>query len=219
MEIFESESKRVRASGFLRDERFVVNAGSFAVGDKQVQNSLGEKPGRIAKRIALSNAQVLVPSGEHYRFSESSEFNSPSEAASIIWGSNLNGRKVFGLEIAPLSTHVLYFQIDSARAIEGYKQDLVLSVTERDKALAAERKVQDNYTCQACGLRLSIDGRFVIECHHVHPVSLGVRETTLADLVSLCPTCHRVAHMREPIYSPAEVVQLRALTHHSNGTV
>lgn len=210
IEMFDSESKGVRASGSVCNSRFVIYAGSYAVGENQVQNSLSEKPGRVALRQALIKSGQLIQEGSRYRFTQDVEFNSPSEAASIIWGSNLNGRKVFGIDEAPLSSHVLYFQIDSPRAIEGYKKDQHLYVTERDRALAEERKRKDDYTCQVCGFRLVVAGRYVIECHHINPVALGgVRETSLSDLVSLCPTCHRIAHMREPIYAVSDIRKVR----------
>lgn len=205
IETFDSESKGVRASGSVRSQHFVVHAGSYAVGEGQVQHSLGEKPGRLALRQKLIKSGQLIQEGNHYRFTQDIEFNSPSEAASIIWGSNLNGRKVFGIDEAPLSSHILYFQIDSSRAIEGYKKDQQLYVAERDRALAEARKRQDNHTCQACGFRLLVAGRYVVECHHLNPVALGVRETSLSDLVSLCPTCHRIAHMREPVYAVSDI--------------
>lgn len=208
-EIFDSESKGVRASGSVHNLRFVIFAGSYAVGDDQVQHSLSEKPSRIALRRELIKSGQLIQEGAHYRFAQDIEFNSPSEAASIIWGSNLNGRKVFGMDEIPLSSRVLYFQIDSSEAIEGYRKDQYLYVAERDRALAEERKRKDDYTCQACGFRLKVAGRYVVECHHINPVALGIRETSLSDLVSLCPTCHRIAHMREPIYAVSDIQKVR----------
>lgn len=209
MEVYESESKGVRAQLRLDGRKIVVVAGSHAVGDSQIQPSLGEKPSRRALRAELIRSGRLVVDGADYRFAEDVEFNSPSEAASIIWGSNLNGRKVFGIDEGRPSTHVLHFQIDSQRAIEGYKRDQILYLAARDRALADQRKQLDNFSCRACGLRLSVENRFVIECHHLNPISLGQRDTSINDLVALCPTCHRIAHMREPIYSVEEIARLR----------
>jgi len=211
IEIFESESKGARASGSVRGSGFVIYAGSYAVGDSQVQFSLGEKPGRVPLRQGLINSGALAQEGSYYRFTKDVDFNSPSAAASIIWGSNLNGRKVFGIDEAPPLSHMLYFQIDSVRAIEGYKKDQLLYIADRDRALAEERKRKDAYTCQACGFRLKVADRHVIECHHLSPVAFGVRETLLDDLISLCPTCHRIAHMREPNYSASEIREILAL--------
>jgi 5-methylcytosine-specific restriction protein A len=65
--------------------------------------------------------------------------------------------------------------------------------------------VRDDFTCQACGFRLELNGRYVIEVHHVDPLSSGERESSLGDLVSLCPTCHRIAHLRSLPYSVEEI--------------
>lgn len=209
MDVFDSESKGVRAQARLEGKKFVVLAGSQAVSDTQVQHSLSDKPKRVELRNELVRTGRLLLSGCVYRFTEDIAFNSPSEAASIIWGCNLNGRKVFGINDAPLKGHVLYFQADSNHAIEGYKRDRVLYIADRDRDLANRRKEMDAYTCQACGFKLSVDDRFVIECHHLDPIAMGQRETTLNDLVSLCPTCHRIAHMRDPIYTLAELKEIR----------
>jgi hypothetical protein len=209
MDIYDSESKGVRAQARQDPFGFVILARSEAVGDAGVQPSLSEKPGRIETRRQLILDGRLRAEGPKYVFARDVPFNSPSEAASIIWGSNLNGRKVFGLDDAVAATHLLHFQIDSQRAIEGYKKDQQLYVAERDRALAAKRKELDGYKCQACGFHFDVSGRHVVECHHLDPISLGQRETRLEDLISLCPTCHRIAHMREPIYAVAELKQMR----------
>ena len=209
MDIYDSESKGVRAQARQDHSGFVVLAGSGAVGEASVQPSLSEKPGRVETRRQLIQDGRLRAEGAKYVFAIDVPFNSPSEAASIVWGSNLNGRKVFGLDDVVAASHVLHFQIDSPRAIEGYKKDQQLYLAERDRALAQKRKELDGFRCQSCGFHLAVGGRHVVECHHLDPISLGQRETRLEDLISLCPTCHRIAHMREPIYAISELKQMR----------
>ncbi len=208
MDVYESESKGVKAAGYFSGKKFIILKGSHAVDDSQVKPSLYEKPARVEKRKDLISKGILAKEGLAYVFNKDVEFNSPSEAASVIWGSNLNGRLVFGLDDTVLSTHILYFEIDSEKAIEGYKKDHVLSIGSRNKSLVKQRKEKDKYTCQACGLSIHIGDKAVIECHHIDPIALGERETTIDDLISLCPTCHRIAHMREPIYPVKEVARL-----------
>jgi len=83
----------------------------------------------------------MLKQGSTYVFTDDVEFNSPSEAASIVWGSNLNGWLVFGLDdIAIPSTHTLYFEIDSNKAVESYKKDQVLTVSDRNRSLVRQRK-------------------------------------------------------------------------------
>ncbi|WP_425311236.1 HNH endonuclease [Kordiimonas lacus] len=65
--------------------------------------------------------------------------------------------------------------------------------------------------CQACGKRPQIQGNPVVECHHKDPLSNGTRETKLSDLVTLCPTCHRAVHTREPAYSLKDLKKLLKL--------
>lgn len=90
--------------------------------------------------------------------------------------------------------------VNDPRAIEGYEKDLLMKVYARSAALAEQCKRRDNFTCQVCGLRLQVRGSYVVECHHLFPVALaGEREVDLEDLVTLCPTCHRIAHTRRHI--------------------
>lgn len=102
--------------------------------------------------------------------------------------------------------------IDDPKAVEGYMQDRSLLVGVRNQALAKECKARDNYKCVACGFRLKHNGRYVIECHHQNPIgSGGQRVTELQDLVSLCPTCHRVAHTRKEPLSVKEIREVLGL--------
>jgi Domain of unknown function (DUF4357) len=98
MELREAESKGVRAVGYEAGDGFVIQADSFAVGDSAVQSSLAEKPSRVSLRRELIASGKLFAVDHRYQFAEDVAFNSPSEAASVVWGSNLNGRKVFGLD-------------------------------------------------------------------------------------------------------------------------
>ncbi len=103
-----------------------------------------------------------------------------------------------------------HFESDSPKAVEGYLLDRKLLASARNAALASKRKELDNYTCQACTFRLRIEGRYVVEAHHLNPLrESGETMTTLGDLVSLCPTCHRIAHLRRPPYSVKEIQEHR----------
>jgi HNH endonuclease len=88
--------------------------------------------------------------------------------------------------------------LDSASAIEGHAQDGRFLSLKRNKAIVAKCKARDEYTCRACGYKLEIEGKFVIECHHLNPLSVvGEDVVSIKDLLSLCPTCHRVAHTKK----------------------
>lgn len=99
--------------------------------------------------------------------------------------------------------------IDSPRAIEGYMVDFKYFRLKRNKHLADECKKRDDYTCQACGFKLNLNGKHAIECHHKFPLSeSGENITELSDLISLCPTCHRLTHLRQPAFSLTELKKI-----------
>jgi DNA-directed RNA polymerase subunit RPC12/RpoP len=103
------------------------------------------------------------------------------------------------------------FDIGDIRAIEGYEIDRVLTTHARSVALVEACKARDGYKCQACGFKLMVHARYIIECHHVNPVALsGEREVSINELVCLCPTCHRIAHTRIAPLSIEEIRRARA---------
>lgn len=99
--------------------------------------------------------------------------------------------------------------VDSPEAVEGYLRDRKHVDRSRDRKLARKCKARDGYTCQACDSRIRISGQYIIEAHHTNPLPNGIRTTTLDDLVSLCPNCHRIAHLRRPPYSVGEIRKWR----------
>lgn len=72
---------------------------------------------------------------------------------------------------------------------------------ERSRLLSTERKIQDDYKCQVCGMRFEdvygkVVGQGYAEAHHLVPLSQlrgGVR-TRLEDLRTVCANCHRMLH-------------------------
>jgi len=98
------------------------------------------------------------------------------------------------------------YDIEDNKAYEGHKRDRNVTVTERDYQIVKMRKELDNYTCQACNFRLNIKGKYIIECHHKFSFKdTEERITHINDLVSLCPTCHRIAHIQEPPLPISEI--------------
>lgn len=105
------------------------------------------------------------------------------------------------------------YDIEDARAIEGHLKDRKFLSGSRNQALALQCRARDGYKCQVCGFKLKLNGRYVVECHHTNPIGGGqVRETKLDDLISLCPTCHRIAHTREKPLSVMEMKRLRKIS-------
>jgi predicted HNH restriction endonuclease len=98
------------------------------------------------------------------------------------------------------------FDIESPQALEGYGLDRIILSKKRNAQLSRKRKINDNYTCQACGFSKEINGKWIIEVHHLNPISItGETITSINDLISLCPTCHRVSHTKIPPYSIKEI--------------
>lgn len=88
---------------------------------------------------------------------------------------------------------------DTQDAIEGMASERKLITKHRNAAIVIECKERDNYKCASCGFQLRVNGRYVIDCHHLNPIGAeGERITSVDDLVCLCPTCHRIAHTSSP---------------------
>ena len=94
-------------------------------------------------------------------------------------------------------------------AEEGLKEDKTVGFRRRNAGIIAKRREMDGNACQACGFRLVVNERYIIDCHHLYPLEEGVRITRISDLVCLCPTCHRIAHARHKPYNVLEIKSLR----------
>lgn len=91
-------------------------------------------------------------------------------------------------------------------AMEGYLNDRKYLFTVRNRPIVEERKKIDGFRCQVCRFKLKVGGKFIIECHHKKPFYGGKKRiTNIEDLVCLCPTCHRIAHIRKRPYSVGEI--------------
>ncbi len=207
----------VKTTATYDGKQLVVLKGSTAVGDSALTDAFltrHENKGRRKLRDRLILEGKLEKHGEHLIFTEDVAFHSPSQAATIIAGSSKNGPLEFDLPSPPGAAYAKdieyqYFEIDNASAVEGYKKDAVVLSSQRNQELVKSRKKLDDYSCQVCGFTLEISRKYVIECHHLNPLAdHGVTETSVADLVSLCPTCHRIAHLRKPPYTPREISKI-----------
>lgn len=84
---------------------------------------------------------------------------------------------------------------DLREACEGMKRERMREIAWRDRRIIAQKKRSVPAICEACGYKPPGDAGFqCLDVHHLHPISAGVRMTTLADLAVLCPTCHREVH-------------------------
>ena len=100
-------------------------------------------------------------------------------------------------------------------AEEGERRYRTSLVAERDPALSATAKRLNagrnngRITCDACRFSDASGGLF--DAHHTNPISVGPRKTVVSDLAVLCPTCHRIAHVRGDKMLPLSVPEVRAL--------
>lgn len=96
-----------------------------------------------------------------------------------------------------------FLDFEKRSVIEGYLSDKKYLSTARNRPIVEERKRLDNFRCQACRFKLKINKHFIIECHHKIPFSFSQKKrvTHIKDLICLCPTCHRIAHIQKPPFS------------------
>jgi len=89
-------------------------------------------------------------------------------------------------------------------AIEGDEFSAEVRRRTREPLVVRSRLEEDQYICQRCGFSaprvVNDEGDVVtldamaVDVHHIEPLSDGQRTTRLEDLVTLCPTCHRLLH-------------------------
>lgn len=95
---------------------------------------------------------------------------------------------------------------DDKGVFEGYFVERSCLAHHRNAGIVAKCKQRDGHTCKSCGFNRRFNGRSIIECHHLHPISAeGARITVIDDLISLCPTCHRIAHLANPPLSAEQI--------------
>lgn len=84
--------------------------------------------------------------------------------------------------------------------VENRKLVLRHILRERDSHIATLRKQKDNFICKICGFDFSKVygklGKNFAEAHHRIPLNTNnlVRKTTIDDLITVCPNCHRMLH-------------------------
>lgn len=106
-----------------------------------------------------------------------------------------------------------YYPKLDIKSIEGKKVWKLSQEIERDPNLKREVKAQNRaknggiLCCEACGFSDALDGMF--DAHHLQPLAAGVRTSRADDLVVLCPTCHRWAHVKaSDLLSPLTVSEV-----------
>lgn len=83
-----AKRKGIIAKGYVQPGGFVVCQGSMA--DFEEKGGMHEYMRAIRKDLLAKG--ILVPDGDHYRFTQDYDLNSPSTAAGVILGRAANGR-------------------------------------------------------------------------------------------------------------------------------
>jgi 5-methylcytosine-specific restriction protein A len=96
---------------------------------------------------------------------------------------------------------------DLVGALEGETEERRSRIKKRTAWLAnrfaTERRIAERLVCDECGFdprtladSAGIKARSCFDVHHLSPIEEGKRYTTIADFALLCPTCHRIAHLK-----------------------
>lgn len=82
---------------------------------------------------------------------------------------------------------------EDAADLEGDREAITGFRIRRSPKLVKATKERDRYTCRACDFHFEDQ---IVHVHHLDPLGEYKRpqETKLDDLVTLCPTCHYLAH-------------------------
>ena len=82
---------------------------------------------------------------------------------------------------------------EDAADLEGDREEVKGYRIRRSVKLVKATKKRDRHTCRACCFHFEDQ---IVHVHHLDPVSEYMRpqETKLDDLLTLCPTCHYLAH-------------------------
>ena len=66
--------------------------------------------------------------------------------------------------------------------------------------------------CHACGFTRPDSIKYeIVQLHHKKPMREGKRISTVDDLVPLCPTCHCMAHSKNPPMTVSKLKKLRGI--------
>jgi 5-methylcytosine-specific restriction protein A len=128
-------------------------------------------------QIATANSWIGIE--DEFRLAEASEINPEVERA-------------IGRDLA---------------ALEGMEAERLAKVKRRAAWIAdrfiRERQRAGTIICDDCAfdprdlaVELGVKPRGFLDVHHKNPLDEGIRYTTTADFALLCPTCHRVEHVR-----------------------
>ncbi len=83
---------------------------------------------------------------------------------------------------------------------EGAINEIIVELRERDPKLKTAALERYGITCAVCEFNFGEFygdlGEGYIELHHLEPISVGERQSTVEDVAVVCANCHRMLHRR-----------------------
>ena len=84
------------------------------------------------------------------------------------------------------------FERSEIEYFEGELQERKVLQYRRNQSAVSMCKDRDRHTCHGCGFYFDC---MIVECHHLVPLHMSKTATIdIESLITLCPTCHRMAH-------------------------
>ena len=169
--------------------------------DRKAKEILGPEP--YARLYAHSSATLRPLADEERKLIDELEIE-PVETRNAWIGIEDEFRLAERSEISPDTERSIGRDL---AALEGMDHERLAKVKRRAAWIAdkfiRERQRAGNLACDHCAFdpvklaaELGVKPRGLLDVHHRSPLDEGVRYTTTAEFELLCPTCHRVEHVR-----------------------
>lgn len=95
---------------------------------------------------------------------------------------------------------------------EGFKKEITIEINSRKSKLVELAKIKHGTKCEVCsfdfGLTYGVHGEGFIEMHHLYPIALGKRKSTINDLMPVCSNCHRMLHKGDILLSIEDLKEI-----------
>lgn len=162
-------------------------------------------PGEVHKRLFQSQSALLRPiDDEARRYIDRLEIRRlPVANAEFLIEDEI--RSAEGSQLDPAL--IKAFEKDLAGCWEGETEERRVKLRRRAvwlaRNFAKQREQTDTLTCDHCGFdaaavesMLGVRKRSCFDVHHLTPMKDGRRFSETSDFALLCPTCHRIEHLK-----------------------
>jgi len=105
------------------------------------------------------------------------------------------------------------FAYEQQILLEGARKEIESNIYERNSTARQKCLEYHGYSCKVCGIKMEqiygIIAKYIIEVHHVIPLSQIGKQyiiDPIKDLVPVCPNCHTIIHTKkDPCYTIEEM--------------